>query len=72
MSESLEITSHLAHLNSEVERLDNDIQRIANKLKSEGFVTRVPAAMIENEQKKLAQFECQKSDIEEQIRSATE
>lgn len=55
-------------LNSEIERLENDIQRIANKLNNDGFIARVPAAMIENEQKKMAKFEREKSALETQMR----
>lgn len=71
MSEHLDSINDIGHLQAEIDRIENDIQRIANKLNNDGFIARVPAAMIENEQKKMAQFEQEKRDLESQVRLNT-
>ena len=50
-------TADPVQLKDEVSRLEDEIHRITNKLQNEGFISRVPAAMIEKEQTKLAKYE---------------
>ncbi|MEK9712248.1 MAG: hypothetical protein VW258_06755 [Thalassolituus sp.] len=50
-------TADPVQLQDEVSRLEDEIHRITNKLQNEGFISRVPAAMIEKEQTKLAKYE---------------
>jgi valyl-tRNA synthetase len=57
----------IARLEKELDRLDGEIQRIANKLGSEGFVAKAPAAVIEKEKEKLVGFERDQGKIKEQI-----
>ena len=57
MPEQIAQTQDTAQLQDEVARLEEEIHRITNKLQNDGFLSRVPAAMIEKEQKKLARFE---------------
>lgn len=61
-------TDDIHHIQTKIERIESDIQRITNKLNNDGFIARVPAAMIENEQKKMAQFEQEKRELEIQMR----
>jgi len=44
-------------LRDEVSRLEDEIHRITNKLQNDGFISRVPAALIEKEQDKLRKYE---------------
>jgi len=57
----------VARLKEEVERLENEIHRISNKLNNDGFISRVPAAMIEKEQKKRAVYEKQQAKLREKL-----
>ena len=57
----------ITRLNEEVERLEDEIHRIANKLNNDGFISRVPAAMIEKEQKKMAAFRQKQTELREKL-----
>ncbi|MAD45900.1 MAG: hypothetical protein CMI02_07075 [Oceanospirillaceae bacterium] len=59
----------VARLHEEVERLEDEIHRISNKLNNEGFVSRVPAAMIEKEQKKRAICQKKQARLKEQLQA---
>jgi valyl-tRNA synthetase len=67
MTDLMESTEELTRLTAEVERLEDEIHRIANKLNNDGFISRVPAAMIEKEQKKKASFERDQAKLKEKI-----
>ena len=64
----MSVTDHaqeVSHLQAELARLDDEISRIANKLNNSGFITRVPAALIEKEQKKMAGFQKLQAQIQQ-------
>lgn len=63
MSKEQEITQ----LNAEVQRLEDEIHRISNKLNNEGFLARVPAAFIEKEQKKMAAFQKDQARLKQKL-----
>lgn len=67
MTDLMENTDELTRLAAEVERLEDEIHRIDNKLNNDGFISRVPAAMIEKEQKKKACFERDQAKLKEKI-----
>ncbi|PHS61875.1 MAG: hypothetical protein COB09_16850 [Thalassobium sp.] len=67
MTDLMESTEEISLLNAEVQRLEDEIHRIANKLNNDGFISRVPAAMIEKEQKKKASFEHDQARLKEKI-----
>lgn len=58
---------HNTKLQEEVDHLEEEIHRITNKLQNEGFISRVPAAMIEKEQKKLADLEQEQKKAKERL-----
>ncbi|WP_265574613.1 hypothetical protein [Venatoribacter cucullus] len=69
----MSVTDHaqeVSHLQAELARLDDEINRIANKLNNAGFITRVPAALIEKEQKKMAGFQKLQAQIQQKISQA--
>ncbi|WP_300424802.1 hypothetical protein [Thalassolituus sp.] len=70
MSDATAQTQDVSQLQSEVDRLEEEIQRITNKLQNDGFIARVPAAMIEKEQIKLAKYEQQQKALKAQISEA--
>lgn len=57
MTDLINSSHDMTKLQEEAEHLEEEIHRITNKLQNEGFISRVPAAMIEKEQKKLAALE---------------
>ncbi|MCT7357636.1 hypothetical protein [Thalassolituus pacificus] len=67
MTDLMESTEEISLLNAEVQRLEDEIHRITNKLNNDGFISRVPAAMIEKEQKKKASFEHDHARLKEKI-----
>lgn len=44
-------------LNEQIANLEDEIHRISNKLNNSGFVSKAPAATIEKEKNRLADFE---------------
>jgi len=67
MAELASNADQQTQLQSELARVEEDIHKIENKLQNEGFMSRVPAAMIEKEQTKLARFTAEKTEILKQI-----
>lgn len=57
------------NMRQQVSKLEEEIHKICNKLKSEGYLSRVPAAIIEKEQSKLEQFQQACSDLKTKIRA---
>jgi valyl-tRNA synthetase len=67
MTDLIGNSEEITRLTAEVERLEDEIHRIDNKLNNDGFISRVPAAMIEKEQKKKAGFERDQARLKEKI-----
>ncbi|MDF1763966.1 MAG: hypothetical protein P1U57_11200 [Oleibacter sp.] len=67
MSETAKTVNEVTHLQEEVTHLETEIHRITNKLENSGFISRVPAALIEKEQKKLAQLEISQKKVKAQL-----
>lgn len=67
MTDLMESTEEIRRINAEIQRLEEEIHRIANKLNNDGFISRVPAALIEKEQKKKARFEQDQARLKEKI-----
>lgn len=57
----------IAHLNKEFDQLEGEIQRILNKLNSNGFMAKAPAAVVEKERQKLEACEQGQLKVKEQI-----
>ncbi|MCR8644153.1 valine--tRNA ligase [Paenibacillus sp. N1-5-1-14] len=52
----IDITQELARLEKEVATLDGEVERIEKKLSNQGFVSKAPAKVIEEEKAKLADY----------------
>lgn len=70
MTDLSEQTEDITQLQDEATHLEEEIHRITNKLQNEGFLSRVPAAMIEKEQKKLAELEKKQKTLQAQMKEA--
>ena len=57
MAGFIDKTAELARLNKEIERFHGEIARIENKLSNESFVVKAPAAVIDKERSKMAEYQ---------------
>ena len=70
MSEQALNTDNFDKIREEVSKLEEEIHKISNKLQNDGFLSRVPAAMIEKEQHKLERFQQACSDLKARLKQA--
>lgn len=63
--------AEIQRLQSDMDALENDAQRILNKLNNNGFMAKAPAAFVEKERLKLEKVEASKADIKQQIAELT-
>jgi valyl-tRNA synthetase len=52
----IDVAVERARLDKEIARLSNEIHKAQSKLGNESFVARAPAAVIEQEQKRMGEF----------------
>jgi valyl-tRNA synthetase len=52
----IDVEAERARLTKEIARLEGEITKANSKLGNEGFVARAPAAVIEQEKKRVAEF----------------
>ena len=67
MADMIDFEKELARLKAEREKTEGEIARAEKKLSNEEFVAKAPAAVVENERKKLASYRETLSKIEEAI-----
>lgn len=56
-----------ARLNRELEKLQKEIERIANKLNNPSFVDKAPSDVVQNEKKKLQEFDLARAKLMAQL-----
>ncbi|MEE8463785.1 MAG: hypothetical protein V3S53_03270, partial [Gammaproteobacteria bacterium] len=59
--------AELARLNRQIEKLDKDLQRSMQKLANPKFVSNAPAAVVEKEQRRVAEMEDAQTRWREQM-----
>ncbi|MES2770463.1 MAG: valine--tRNA ligase [Pseudomonadota bacterium] len=64
----VDAASECARLLKEIARLENELSKTQGKLSNESFTARAPAAVVEQEQKRLADFQAQLIPLREQLR----
>ena len=52
----IDVTAEKARLSKEIARIDGEITKAHNKLGNEAFVAKAPAAVIEQEKKRIVDF----------------
>ena len=70
MGEQALNTDNVDKIREEVSKLEEEIHKISNKLQNDGFLSRVPAAMIEKEQYKLEKFQQACSELKSRLKQA--
>nr|WP_300311198.1 valine--tRNA ligase [Halomonas sp.] len=66
MADLIDKDAELARLTKEIDKQDKLIQGIERKLSNEGFVAKAPAAVVEKERSKLAEFQAARRLLVEQ------
>ncbi|MFI0474426.1 valine--tRNA ligase [Halomonas sp. HMF6819] len=66
MADLIDKDAELARLNKEIEKQDKLIGGVEKKLGNEGFTAKAPAAVIDKERAKLAEFQSAKTLLQEQ------
>lgn len=59
----------IARLEKEVEKANQEIARVQGKLSNEGFIAKAPAAVIDKEKEKLAQYQANLAALVERLNS---
>ena len=59
----------LARLAKEIEKYQNEVKRIENKLSNEAFVAKAPEAVITKEREKQAEYQSGLEKIQEQYKA---
>ena len=67
LEDLIDIGKELERLGKEKERLEGEIARVSGKLANESFVSRAPAAVVDQERSKLAKYEEMHKSITERI-----
>ena len=63
----IDVAAEQARLGKEIFRLEGEIAKAQGKLGNESFVARAPAAVIEQERKRLADFEATLTKVKDQV-----
>ena len=64
----VDVAAERARIDKERARVEGEVTRARAKLGNEGFVGRAPAAVVEQERARLAQFEATLAKLDEQLR----
>ena len=67
LEDLIDIAKELERLDKEKTRLDGEIKRINGKLSNEAFVSKAPAAVVEQERAKLAKYEEMYANLSDRI-----
>ena len=67
MGELIDKEKEIARLEKELEKAQKDIEFINKKLSNEGFITKAPAAQVENERAKLTKAQEKLAGIEKSL-----
>ncbi|MBR3342192.1 MAG: valine--tRNA ligase [Clostridiales bacterium] len=67
LEDLIDIAKELERLDKEKTRLDGEIKRLNDKLSNESFVSKAPAAVVEQERAKLAKYEEMYANLSDRI-----
>ena len=72
MEELIDFKAEAERLNKELKRLEGEVKRGEGKLANEGFVSKAPAKVIEEEKEKLANYKEMLAKVQEQLKVISE
>ena len=67
LEDLIDIAKELERLDKEKTKLDGEIKRLNGKLSNESFVSKAPAAVVEQERAKLAKYEEMYANLSDRI-----
>ena len=67
MADLIDYNVEAERLKKEVKRLEGEVKRASSKLSNEGFVAKAPAALIDAEKAKLADYEQQLAKVKSNL-----
>ena len=67
LEDLIDISKELERLGKEKERLEGEINRVSGKLANKSFVSRAPAAVVDQERAKLVKYEEMHKSIVDRI-----
>ncbi|MDO4912129.1 MAG: valine--tRNA ligase [Lactobacillus sp.] len=72
LNDLIDLDDEIAKMEKEAERLTGEVARAQKKLANEGFVSHAPAAVIEKEKAKAADYENQLQSVKDRIKELKE
>ena len=72
LSELVDLDEEIAKMGKEEARLEAEVDRASKKLANKGFVDHAPAAVVEKEKGKLAEYESQLAGVRDRIKELKE
>lgn len=72
LSELVDLDEEIAKMGKEEARLEAEVDRASKKLANKGFVDHAPAAVVEREKGKLAEYESQLAGVRDRIKELKE
>jgi valyl-tRNA synthetase len=64
---AIDVVAETARLNKEITRLEGEILKAQNKLGNEAFVAKAPAAVLDQERKRVSEFGATLLKLREQV-----
>ncbi|HTG45765.1 MAG TPA: class I tRNA ligase family protein, partial [Verrucomicrobiae bacterium] len=68
----IDVEAERKRLHKEIEKFDGEIRKVQDKLNNPGFTSKVPAAVLDDHQKRLAEWSAKKEAVLAQIRQLGE
>jgi valyl-tRNA synthetase len=68
LSVQIDVDAERARLDKEIQRLDSEIGKATAKLANESFVARAPAAVVDQEKQRVADFTATRDRLRDQVR----
>jgi len=68
----IDVAAEKARLSKELEKIETEIEKVQEKLNNPNFTTKVPPSVLEEHQKRLAEWQAKKEAVLRSIRALEE